>query len=268
MSVRNTVRAFPTLLKVGFSEAVAYRAEMLVWVLATTMPLVMLALWSAVAREAPIGRFGQSEFTAYFLADFIVRQLTGSWASWQLSFEVRSGSLSMRLLRPIHPLIAYATEQMAALPMRVVVAIPVAAVGLWLVGAKLLPHSVLGWALWLFALFGAWLITLLANLAIGCLALFMESSTKVMDVWVALFFVFSGYLIPVELFPTGLRTVTNWLPFRYQIGLPVELLTSGYAHLSDTVPFFLRQWMWVALLLGLTMFIWRKGLKRFGAYGG
>ena len=73
MSVRNTLRAFPTLLRVGFSEAVAYRAEMLIWVLATTMPLVMLALWSAVAREAPIGRFGQSEFTAYFLADFIVR---------------------------------------------------------------------------------------------------------------------------------------------------------------------------------------------------
>jgi len=33
MSARNTIRAFPTLLKVGFSEAVAYRAEMFVWVL-------------------------------------------------------------------------------------------------------------------------------------------------------------------------------------------------------------------------------------------
>lgn len=209
MSVRNTVRAFPTLLRVGFSEAVAYRAEMLVWVLATTMPLVMLALWSAVASEAPIGRFGQAEFLAYFLADFIVRQLTGSWASWQLSFEVRTGTLSMRLLRPIHPLMAYAAEQIAALPMRVVVAIPVAAILLWQVGAGQLPHSALMWGLWLLAMVGGWLITFLANVAIGCLALFMESSLKVMDAWVALFFVFSGYLIPVELLPPGLRAVTN-----------------------------------------------------------
>lgn len=268
MSVRNTVRAFPTLLKVGFSEAVAYRAEMLVWVLATTMPLVMLALWSAVAREAPIGRFGQSEFTAYFLADFIVRQLTGSWASWQLSYEVRTGTLSMRLLRPIHPLLAYAAEQMAALPMRVVVAIPVAAIGLWVVGSQHLPHSLGMWALWLLAMVGAWLITFLANVAIGCLALYLESSLKVMDVWVALFFVFSGYLIPVELFPAGLREVTNWLPFRYQIGFGVELLTSGYAHAADTVPFFLRQWMWVGILGLVTVWIWRRGLRRFGAYGG
>lgn len=268
MSVRNTVRAFPTLLRVGFSEAVAYRAELLVWVLATTMPLVMLALWSAVAREAPIGRFGQTEFVAYFLADFIVRQLTGSWASWQLSFEVRTGTLSMRLLRPIHPLMAYAAEQLAALPMRLIVAIPVAAILLWQVGAGQLPHSAGMWGLWLLAMVGGWLITFLANVAIGCLALFMESSLKVMDAWVALFFVFSGYLIPVELFPPGLRAVTNWLPFRYQIGFGVELLTSGYANAAATVPFFLRQWMWIAILLGLTLFIWRRGLKRFGAYGG
>ena len=50
---------FPTLLRVGLAAAVAYRAEFLVWMLSTTMPLVMLALWSAVAREAPVGRFDQ-----------------------------------------------------------------------------------------------------------------------------------------------------------------------------------------------------------------
>ena len=68
MSVRSTVRALPTLFRVGFAEVVAYRAEMLVWVLATTMPLIMLALWSAVSHDAPVGRFDQEDFVAYFLA--------------------------------------------------------------------------------------------------------------------------------------------------------------------------------------------------------
>ena len=98
--LRKSARALPTLMKVGFLEAVAYRAELLVWVLSTTMPLIMLALWSAVARDAPVGRFGQTDFVAYFLATFIVRQLTGAWVAWQMSFEVRTGTLSMRLLRP------------------------------------------------------------------------------------------------------------------------------------------------------------------------
>jgi ABC-2 type transport system permease protein len=267
VSLRTTARAFPTLLRIGFSEAVAYRAEMLVWVLSTTMPLIMLALWSAVAHDAPIGRFGQAQFTAYFLATFIVRQLTGSWGAWQLSFEVRTGTLSMRLLRPVHPMIAYAAEHLAAIPMKVLIAIPVAVIALLEVGAHVLPRDPLIWAYWCVAMLGGWLITFLANITVGCLALYMESSLKVMDVWMAMFFVFSGYLIPVELFPPVLRAITNWLPFRYQIGLPVELMTGAYDRLG-ALPFLARQWLWVALLWTAAALIWRRGLKRFGAYGG
>ena len=126
MSLRNTARALPAMMKVGFAEAVAYRAEMLVWMLSTTMPLVMLALWSAVAAEAPVGRFGQAEFTTYYLLMFIVRQLTGAWAAWQMNYEVRTGALSKRLLRPISPVASYAVENLSALPMRSMVAVPMA----------------------------------------------------------------------------------------------------------------------------------------------
>ena len=121
-----TLRALPTLLKVGFSEAVAYRAEFVVWLLSTNMPLVMLALWSAVARDAPVGRFGQREFVAYFLAAFVVRLMTGAWVIWELNFEIRQGTLAFRLLRPVHPLFHYAAENISAMPMRLLVTAPIA----------------------------------------------------------------------------------------------------------------------------------------------
>jgi ABC-2 type transport system permease protein len=269
VSLRLTARALPTLLKVGFAEAVAYRAEMLVWVLATTMPLVMLALWSAVAEDAPVGRFGQAQFVAYFLATFIVRQLTGSWASWQINFEIRQGTLSMRLLRPVHPLVAYALENVAAIPMRVAVAVPVAIILLATVGHGAVAHSAASWAMFFFALIGGWLLTLLANLLIGTLALFMESSLKVMDIYLAAYFVMSGYLIPVELFPGFMRGLLDVLPFRYQIGFPVELMTGAYdGSPGRAVALLARQWAMVALfVLGATL-AWRQGIKRFSAYGG
>jgi ABC-2 type transport system permease protein len=79
MSVPHTVRAAPTLLRIGFAEIVAYRAEMAIWVLTATMPLIMLALWNAVARDGPVAGFGQVEFARYFAAALVVRQLTGAW---------------------------------------------------------------------------------------------------------------------------------------------------------------------------------------------
>ncbi len=267
MSLRNTARAFPTLLRVGFAEAVAYRAEMLVWVLATTMPLVMLALWSTVARDAPVGRYGQPQFVAYFLSTFIVRQLTGSWAFWEMNQDVKSGALGMRLLRPVHPLLAYAAESLAAMPMRVVVSLPLAAVALGVIGAGGVTHDPVLWVLWAVSLAGAWLLTLFIGLAVGCAAFFFESSLKVMDLWLVFFFVFSGYLLPVEILPGGLRAVVDALPFRFQIGLPVELMTGALGR-GEALGMLARQWAWVAVSLGSTALMWRRGLRRFEAYGG
>ena len=96
-AVARTLRAYPALLRVGFAGALAYRAEMIVWMLTTTMPLVSLALWNAVAEDGPVGRFDQRGFGAYFLATLVVRQLTGSWLVWELNMEIRSGSLVLLL---------------------------------------------------------------------------------------------------------------------------------------------------------------------------
>jgi ABC-2 type transport system permease protein len=267
VSARSTARAIPTLLKVGFAEAVAYRAEMLVWILATTMPLVMMALWTAVARDAPIGRFGERDFVAYFLATFLVRQLTGSWAAWQINFEVRQGTLSMRLLRPLSPIVAWAVEHLAYMPLRFAVALPIAAVMLVAIGVDKLPSSAAMWSVWVLAVIGGWLITFLAGVLLGTLSLFMESSLKLMDVWLAAFFVFSGYLIPIELFPGWLERVTDWLPFRYQIGLGVEILTSRY-DLRGALGMLAAQWSYVLVLGVAASWVWRVGLRRFAAYGG
>ena len=110
---------------------------------------------------------------------------------------------------------------------------------------------------------------MLANLAVGCLSLFLESSLKVMEVYTAAFFVFSGYLIPLELFPPVVRAIADYLPFRYQIGLPVELLTRAYDHdRALGLSMIGRQYGMVVAMGILTANLWRRGLRRFAAYGG
>ena len=42
-------------------------------------------------------------------------------------------------------------------------------------------------------------------------------------------FVFAGQVAPTALLPGGLRTAAEWLPFRYMLGFPIEVLL-GSAH--------------------------------------
>jgi ABC-2 type transport system permease protein len=265
--VRRTLRAVPTLLRVGLAEAVAYRAEMLVWLLSTTMPLVMLALMSAVAREAPVGRFGQAEFAAYYLAALVVRLNAGAWVIWEVNFEIRQGTLAFRLLRPIHPLVSYACANVGAMPLRLLASVPIVALALAVLGPNRFTHDPLLLALFPLTVVGAWLITFLAMAIIGALAFRVESSGSLFEVWLGLFGVFSGYLIPLELFPAWLATAARFLPFRYMLAFPVEMvigMTPRAAALGELA----IQWGFV-LVLGLAArATWRAGLRRFAAYGG
>ena len=107
----------------------------------------------------------------------------------------------------------------------------------------------------------------LVSATIGALAFFVDSSAKVMDAWLAGLFVFSGYLIPVDLFPTALRPLVEWLPFRYQIGLPVELMVGAH-DLDSALTLVGRQVIFVVLAALTTQLVWRQGLTRYAAYGG
>lgn len=267
MSALARARAVPSLLRVAFAESIAYRANFFVWVLTTTMPLIMLALWSAVARDAPVGRFGQAEFTSYFLATFVVRQLTMAWVAWEMNFEIREGAIVTHLLRPISPAAMYALENLAYLPLRLLIVAPVAAVGLWYVGPDAVTHDPVVWLAWCVAVVGGWLLGFTASFAIGCLAFRIDSSIKVMDLWLVLFFVFGGYLFPVELFPGPLRVAADVLPFRYQQALPVELMTGAH-DVAAAWTLVGRQWIWVAVSAGVAALLWRDGVKRYAAFGG
>jgi ABC-2 type transport system permease protein len=265
--VRRTLAALPTLLRVGLAESVAYRAEMLVWLLSTTMPLVMLALMTAVAREAPIGRFGEADFAAYYLAALVVRLNTGAWVVWEVNFEVRQGTLAFRLLRPIHPLVHFACENVGAMPLRVLVSLPIVGAALWAVGPERFGRDPVLLALFPLSLVGAWLITFLVQALIGALAFRFDNSSALFELWLGLYALLSGYLIPLELFPGWLHAIVRWLPFRYMLSFPVELaigMTPRPQALADLAV----QWTLVAALALLARGAWRAGLRRFSAFGG
>lgn len=263
-AIRSTRRLL-AMMRIGLAEAVAYRAEFIIWIFTTTMPLVMLALWTAVAREAPVGRFGEKAFLAYYLAVFVVRTMTGSWVVWQMNHEIRTGTLSMRLLKPVDPLTAYCAEQLASVPLRALISLPVAiALVVW-TDAAFLPVAWLG-ALVPVAILGAWLITFLAMFVLGTLGLYLEKSLALFEVWLGLFAVFSGYLIPLELLPRWLQAIAAWLPFRWTLAFPVELLT-GLVTPATVARGLATQWAWVVALYVVARAVWNAGVRRFEAVG-
>lgn len=259
------MRILGAMWRLGLAEAFAYRAAMLVWILTTTFPLVSLALWHSLAAQGPIGDYGRADFVAYFVAAFLIRQLTASWVVWDLSAQIASGDLSTLLMRPVHPLLHHVMLNVAALPVRMLLAVPLGLVVLVLAGGVSLAA---GPALLVVpvAVGMAWLLNLAVQTCVACLAFWVTSSTSLFEVWLGLYMVLSGYAVPTSLFPAGMSAVVRYLPFHATLGFPVEL-TIGRLSGPEIAMGFVMQAVWLAIFGGLALWLWRRGLRSYGAVG-
>lgn len=260
------LRIIAAIARFGVAESVAYRASMFVWILTTTFPLVSLVLWTSIAQTGPVGAFDRQGFANYFIAAFIVRQLTSSWVVWDLEREIRLGELAPLLLRPAHPLLHHAAINLAALPLRIALALPITLLVILATGGFHLGDQAWAWLLVPTSIVLAWSINFAGQVGVGCLAFWFTRAASLWEIWLGLYIVFSGYAVPTSLFPAWLATPVRMLPFHSTLGFPVEVLLGNLSG-DELRTGFLLQVVWIAVFVGVATLAWTFGMRRHGAEG-
>jgi ABC-2 type transport system permease protein len=260
-----TGRKVRALLVRAFADMTEYRAEITIWMISGSLPLVMMALWIGLAEAGPIGGYSADDFVAYFLLVFLVRQFTVVWVVWELDREIRLGELSPKLLRPIDPLWGHLADAFAEKLVRLpLVALPVGLGMLW-AGVRL-PTTLDALAGGLLLLLGALLLRFFQQYATGLITFWSDQSVGLERIYFSVALVLSGSLAPLDLFPAALRSVLPWTPFPYLIDVPVQALL-GRLTGPDLLQALLVQSAWLLLFLFATRWLWRSGLRRYGAVG-
>jgi ABC-2 type transport system permease protein len=264
--IAHALRALPDVARVSVARHVAYRAEMTIWILTSILPLIMLALWNAVAADGPIAGWGQDEVARYFVATLVCRQLTGSWVVWELAWSIRTGRMSASLLRPLNPITIHAVWMLTALPFRVVILAPVVvALVVWRPDLLAAPAPEAA-ALFVVSVALAWLLNFLVQVCFGLLAFWIDKVDGLFGVWFAVWSILSGYVAPLAFFPDALAATLRWLPFRATLSTPVELL-GGFLPAHAAWPDVAAQAVWCAAAWALAGLLWRRGLGRYAAFG-
>lgn len=261
--MKRTFRKARTLLSVYYAHMVEYRAELLLWVLSGSLPLIMMGIWMQASQG---GRFGLTpvKFAQYFLAVFLVRQLSVVWVIWEFEKEVVEGKLSPRLLQPLDPVwhhaASHVAERLARLPFTLVL------VGLFFI---LYPQAVWlpswqGFLLFLLAGAIAFALRFLIQYTFAMFAFWIERAVAIEQFWFLLYLFLSGMVAPLELFPDSVREIVLWTPFPYLIHFPAALLVGLPV---DVGKGFLAMLGWCLVFFVWNRWLWRRGLKRYSGMG-
>jgi len=259
----SVVRKAKVLLLAYYAYMLEYRAELFLWALSGTLPLILMGVWT---RAAQGGRFGLTpvDFVRYFLVVFLIRQFTTVWVIYEFEKQVVEGTLSPRLLQPLDPVwhhvASHLSERLARLPFAL------ALVGLFfgLYPQAFWVPSLGNFLLFLLALVLAFALRFLIQYTFAMFAFWTERAMAIENFWFLFYLFLSGMIAPLAMFPAPLRQIALWTPFPYLINFPASILIGLPVEVGQG---FLVMLGWGLLFFGLNRWLWRRGLKQYSGMG-
>jgi ABC-2 type transport system permease protein len=256
-------RVSKSLLLTYYAYMLEYRSELLLWALSGSLPFILMGVWTEAAQD---GDFGLSsvEFARYFLAVYLVRQLTVVWVIWDFEREIVDGKLSFRLLQPLDPvwhhIWSHIGERFARLPF----IFGLVALFFFLYPSAFWIPSLGSLGLFAIAISFAFALQFLMQYTLSMFAFWTEKASAIQEVWFLVYLFLSGAIAPLELFPPAVRSIALWTPFPYILNFPASILTGLQVDFIRSLGVMM---LWLMIFFGINRWLWGKGLRQYSGMG-
>ena len=273
----HTLRMTRAFFNAYYALMTTYRAEIFFWVIATSLPLIMMGVWVQASAGGAFEGFTSVDAARYFIALFVIRQLTICWVIYEFEFSVVSGRLSAWLLHPVDPswrfIMMHVGEQATRMPFSlifIVLSLFIFPEALWGSGDEgiWLPQW---WRVLLALVCGylAFMLRFLIQYTTAMLAFWIERVSALDAINMLPYVFLSGLIVPIQTLPPALQEVILWTPFPYMLWFPAMLIAAP----PEAMPaeLIIRGLIMIVCWLGVFTLIaralWRRGLHHYSAMG-
>ncbi|HEX9046378.1 MAG TPA: ABC-2 family transporter protein [Verrucomicrobiae bacterium] len=270
---RARVKKYFHVINIGLQNNLQYRVNYLTRTLFSFIPLfAMLSLWRVV-YEQPHGASGSSfskeQMMFYYLLVAVVDVLTAvNEDDWQIAADIREGNISQFLLKPVdylwYRLCLFFSGRIAFIA---VAALPLL-LFIWLFRQYVMPPVNLTAALvFPVSLVLTALLQFFISYAMAMLAFWLLEISTFIFILFAFEYLASGHLFPLDILPPALKATLFFTPFPYQLYFPISVYLG-----KVTGPELWRgltfQLLWVLAAYCFARWMWRRGIKKYSAFGG
>ena len=270
------LRKISTMLSVQYAGMLEYRAELFLWAISGSLPLILAGVWYEISKSTPGNpspfALQPAEYVRYFFASYIVRQMTLVWVVWEFETQIVQGTLALRLLQPIDPAWHHISEHLAERVARIPVLMILGVVFFIFYFAALMQWPLDGQSIGLgfLAILVTFAMRFCVQYAFAMLAFWVERAWGIEQLWYLPYLFVSGLIFPLDDYSPVVREALMYTPFPYLIYFPAKLLAGQMDTLALTIN--ISRGFFVTISWGVVFFLiqrglWRAGLRSFTAMG-
>ena len=261
------MKKYFAIFKTNLLNSLAYPAE-----LVTRGGMILIFMWVFYQLwRVTFSASGSSSMNGLTLRDTIwylllaeTLELGRPRLSRTISDQVKDGSIAYILNKPYHFLLYQLSNGLGESIIRMAMLFIIGGALVW--GMAGPPPGLQNWPLAFLALAGAWLLHFCAGALIGLAAFVAEEVAPFEWIYQKFVFILGGMLIPIDFYPGWLQTVTKALPFPYMMYGPARLFVEPNPQIF--IQIMTGQFVWLAVLGGLLIFVFSRGMRQLAINGG
>lgn len=262
------MKAYLTYFQKSFKQNTAYRTTVWLQIVASLISvLIQVSVWTSLIGAGAVDGITLDDMVTYSIVNSIMFAFTMTSLFNDVDSKLRTGDISIDLLRPTqYPLLVLAQQSGRSAFRVLFVAAPIVTISALLFGFTYPPSvgSVVG--------FGVVLVfALLVSFSIGYLIALLSFwfLTTFHFSWAigSLGTLFSGSFLPLWFFPDRLETVARMLPFQFLGFVPAAVWLGQLQGRELLVTIFIG-FVWTTLLLLLAHYLWNRATRQLVVQGG
>jgi ABC-2 type transport system permease protein len=274
-----------TFFQISINERLIYRGDFMLGTLMRFLPtLTQIFLWwaiydvisdpasadSAAGPDGTIAGYRYGDMVAYYLLVIISRAFSSMpGLTSGIANQIRNGEVKRFLIQPVDMQGCLLMQRIAhKLVYYLIATLPFA-----LVFFLCRDFFVDGWPaadvmlVFVLSLMTSFLLGFYLEYCIGLVGFWFLEVTSLTFIYMLMNFLLSGHMFPLDLLPDTIRSVVDFLPFKYLAYFPAAVFL-GKTRGAEMWEGLLIEIGWVLFFIILSRILWWRGVKRYSGFGG
>jgi ABC-2 type transport system permease protein len=270
----SALKKYLHVIGIGIQNNLTYRFNYLTRTLFSFIPLfAMLSLWRTIyatkSGASSLSGYTEAQMIFYYIMVAIVDVLTAvNEDDWQIAADIREGSISQFLLKPVdylwYRLCLFFSGRIAYISMA---CIPLAVFIFCFRGYFVPPASGMAMIAFLASLVLTALLQFFLSYSMAMLAFWILEISTLIFILFAFEYLASGHMFPLDMMPPTIQHALAFTPFPSMLYVPISIYM-GKVTGNGIALGLLTQLFWVVAMYALARFMWRRGIKKYSAFGG
>ncbi|MDD7383670.1 MAG: ABC-2 family transporter protein [Peptoniphilaceae bacterium] len=252
------------LIKIGFLVNQIYKEAIVIRIISDFLFIIMqYYIWRAIYKTNTINSFTFTEMISYIIISKIIVNILPGNVSSDIGYKIKTGDILFSLLTPYSFTEIQLFENIGkSLFKLLVINIPLYLAYFLIIGINIQIIYLLEFIL-LISL--TYIFYFFFELLFGVIYFYTNSQWGIQNLKYAVLLIFSGKIIPIKFYPSILYKISNFLPFKYFINVPILTLLGKNNNFIDSIIILSINILIIFMIFNIT---YKMAIKRLTIQGG